>query len=880
MAVISPKIRHQFFDLNGNLLSGGLLHTTENLTDTDKITWKEDAQTNVNANPIVMDSRGECDLHLIPGETYRLRLEDSLGNLIWQRDGVIGGSSGSEEVLTIADLRDTSPSGLGSVHLMGYHVAGDNRMRHFYFDPTHDTAANPDNNGTIIELNSDPALGAWLDLENIAWSVKDFGAKGDGVSANSSVTGTDDTTAFSNAIAYINTLGGGTLLIPKGLYPINKWDLRGVSNFNIIGTGKNSCGLFLNTAIGAASSGNVGKFIHWSDNVDDGGSPDTTKRVSRSTMKGFRIGGNNNTTTPTSYGVYAVLLTDSRMEDVQIDDFGVDFLLDFSWINTFINNSYTDFGDSNSIVASRIPGGAGVEVGATQNSVNDITFIGCRNSSNKSEDAAQVAYEPVGTACWIFKGNTVTLIACDAEGSTNDFVGVELVGGRVINLLNCGFEFGFPAIKLGSSTAAINAVLNVQGCNFHRPNNTVTGFAIEKYRELLYDGGSAVFNVGKTITGATSGATARVWSTGSEASGTLSLHNVVGTFQNDEVITDDGSSPLTPGAAVANGTVDASFFMDAVNISGCQFTGFGNPTYTIEIPSLNGQIGGNGTDDCTLLFNEISGFVGYIQHLQGFETGKKFIAGGDSLLKGDVSIRDNFLGYDVDLVTLGYDNQTTVYTVGKILTGGTSGAVGTIVFDTVAGVGDGTLYLVDVSGTFQNNETITDSNSTPGSALATGAQAAVTNEGLSFDHLNDATFSNEAAADRFAGDAKTTPTLAPNDKTMQSIISTNNTAGAGSGNLGPRIGFGGPGNNQVLATIGSIQTGGDADQVGLTGNVHSSSTSTDNMIEAFRFLHTGEILLYVIKSGATQGGAGAAANELWKTASHATLPDNVVLIGV
>lgn len=42
----------------------------------------------------------------------------------------------------------------------------------------------------------------------------------------------------------------------------------------------------------------------------------------------------------------------------------------------------------------------------------------------------------------------------------------------------------------------------------------------------------------------------------------------------------------------------------------------------------------------------------------------------------------------------------------------------------------------------------------------------------------------------------------------------------------------------------------------------------------------GPILLPNIKSGATQGGAGAAANELWKTAGHATLPDNVVLIGV
>ncbi len=35
-----------------------------------------------------------------------------------------------------------------------------------------------------------------------------------------------------------------------------------------------------------------------------------------------------------------------------------------------------------------------------------------------------------------------------------------------------------------------------------------------------------------------------------------------------------------------------------------------------------------------------------------------------------------------------------------------------------------------------------------------------------------------------------------------------------------------------------------------------------------------------IKSGATQVAAGAAAGELWKTASHATLPDNVILVGV
>lgn len=42
----------------------------------------------------------------------------------------------------------------------------------------------------------------------------------------------------------------------------------------------------------------------------------------------------------------------------------------------------------------------------------------------------------------------------------------------------------------------------------------------------------------------------------------------------------------------------------------------------------------------------------------------------------------------------------------------------------------------------------------------------------------------------------------------------------------------------------------------------------------------GTLLLTNIKSGTTQAAAGAVANELWKTNGHATLPDNVVMIGV
>jgi hypothetical protein len=42
----------------------------------------------------------------------------------------------------------------------------------------------------------------------------------------------------------------------------------------------------------------------------------------------------------------------------------------------------------------------------------------------------------------------------------------------------------------------------------------------------------------------------------------------------------------------------------------------------------------------------------------------------------------------------------------------------------------------------------------------------------------------------------------------------------------------------------------------------------------------GHLILKTIRSGATQAAAGAAAGELWKTSGHASLPDNVLLIGV
>jgi len=75
---------------------------------------------------------------------------------------------------------------------------------------------------------------------------------------------------------------------------------------------------------------------------------------------------------------------------------------------------------------------------------------------------------------------------------------------------------------------------------------------------------------------------------------------------------------------------------------------------------------------------------------------------------------------------LNYDAETSPFTVGAILTGGTSGATGTI--DEVVDYGTtGTLRLSSSVDAFEDDETITDDNGTPGSATVNGG-------GIPFDY--------------------------------------------------------------------------------------------------------------------------------------------------
>lgn len=82
-ASIIPNAVNQFIDINGNPLVGGFVYMYEVGTLIPKNTWQDSAQTILNTNPIVLNSRGQAIIYGVG--SYRQILTDALGNEIWDR---------------------------------------------------------------------------------------------------------------------------------------------------------------------------------------------------------------------------------------------------------------------------------------------------------------------------------------------------------------------------------------------------------------------------------------------------------------------------------------------------------------------------------------------------------------------------------------------------------------------------------------------------------------------------------------------------------------------------------------------------------------------------------------------------------------------------
>ena len=110
--VLVPLLTPQFFANNGSFLVGGQLFSYQAGTSTPASTYTDSTGATPNANPIILNSRGEASIWIPPNVGYKFVLEDAAGNTIWSRDQVF-----SSQLLTLYAGVDT---GIANAYVVNF----------------------------------------------------------------------------------------------------------------------------------------------------------------------------------------------------------------------------------------------------------------------------------------------------------------------------------------------------------------------------------------------------------------------------------------------------------------------------------------------------------------------------------------------------------------------------------------------------------------------------------------------------------------------------------------------------------------------------------------------------------------------------------------
>lgn len=88
MAVLAPQPKAQFFDANGSPLVGGKVYTYAAGTTTPLATFTDASALTPNTNPVILDSRGECNLWFSTATSYKVVLKSATEELQWTVDNI------------------------------------------------------------------------------------------------------------------------------------------------------------------------------------------------------------------------------------------------------------------------------------------------------------------------------------------------------------------------------------------------------------------------------------------------------------------------------------------------------------------------------------------------------------------------------------------------------------------------------------------------------------------------------------------------------------------------------------------------------------------------------------------------------------------------
>lgn len=302
MAELAPSPKFRAVGSDGLALVGGKLYSYVAGTTTLKTTYTDTTGATANTNPIILDARGECDLHFGTGR-YKLVLKDSADVTIWTVDNLTSGLGtlyGTWVVDTFTGDGSTAAftmtSAPGSVENLQVTLDG------LVLTPTTDYTVS---GATLTFVTAPPDATqiisrhgqATVHTEPGVAHAEDYGAVGDGV--------TDDYAALQSAIddGKVVVLRAATYAVSQPLVLIDGSGIQGVgahwkARTGYPLTGGMSCLLYTgaggaNTCVVRASATAVGTV------GSDFSGPDTDDLVNV-TLRDFHI-----KAAAADYGLYA-----------------------------------------------------------------------------------------------------------------------------------------------------------------------------------------------------------------------------------------------------------------------------------------------------------------------------------------------------------------------------------------------------------------------------------------------------------------------------------------------------------------------------------------------------------------------------------------------